>query len=66
MMNAGSLLQQQPSTAAMVGATATATNTGTVPMQFFNGFLDGSNGVMPQQQQHQMPLQEILRHQMPG
>uniref|UniRef100_A0A158Q7K1 Mothers against decapentaplegic homolog n=1 Tax=Elaeophora elaphi TaxID=1147741 RepID=A0A158Q7K1_9BILA len=66
-MNAGGLIHQQPSTIPMVSATTTATNTGCVPVQFFNGFLDGNdNGLIHQQQQQQVPLQQILRTQMPG
>uniref|UniRef100_A0A8R1Y544 Mothers against decapentaplegic homolog n=1 Tax=Onchocerca volvulus TaxID=6282 RepID=A0A8R1Y544_ONCVO len=65
MMNAGSLIHQQPSTVSMISATTTATNTGCVPVQFFNGFLDGTDSRLIHQQQ-QVPLQQILRSQMPG
>ncbi|KAM3723996.1 Mothers against decapentaplegic [Dirofilaria immitis] len=65
-MNAGSLLHQQPSAVPMVSATTTVTNAGCVPMEFFNGFLDGPDGGLIHQQQQQVPLQQILRTQMPG
>lgn len=66
MMNAGGLIHQQPSTVPMVNATTTATNTGCVPVQFFNGFLDGTDSGLIHHQQQQVPLQQILRTQMPG
>ncbi|CAG9535890.1 unnamed protein product [Cercopithifilaria johnstoni] len=67
MMNAGGLIHQQSSTVPLVSATTTSTNTGPVPVQYFNGFLDGTDGGLIHQQQHQqVPLQQILRTQMPG
>lgn len=66
-MNAGSLIHQQPSTVPMVSAATTATNTGCVPVQYFNSFLDGADsGLIHQQQNQQVPLQQIFRTQMPG
>ncbi|VDN21313.1 unnamed protein product [Gongylonema pulchrum] len=63
MINTGRFLPQQQGAAAMVGATATATNIGEVPAQFFSGFLD--DGLIHQHQQQQQQ-QQILRQQMPG
>lgn len=66
-MDAGSLIHQQPSAVPMVSGTTAATNAGCVPIQFFNGFLDDTDGGLIHQQQHQqVPLQQILRTQMPG
>ncbi|VDK72582.1 unnamed protein product [Litomosoides sigmodontis] len=68
MINAGSLIHQQPSTVPMVSATTTATNTGCVlPVQYFNNFLDSTDGgLIHQQQDQQAPLQQIFRTQVPG
>uniref|UniRef100_A0AAF5PS08 Mothers against decapentaplegic homolog n=2 Tax=Wuchereria bancrofti TaxID=6293 RepID=A0AAF5PS08_WUCBA len=66
MMNVGGLMHQQPSTVPMVSATTTTANTGCVPVQFFNGFLDCTDGRLIHHQQQQVPLQQILRTQMPG
>lgn len=73
MINTGGLVHHQPSALPVVNATSTASNTGCVSVQFFHGFLDGTDVALihhhqqhHQQQPQQVPLSQMLHTQMPG